>query len=165
MNRFLIGLLLFVSVGALVQARENLTRAKDFKGLTVTGDKINLSDYKGQVVILDFWASWCKPCQKEFPFLIELYNTYYKKGLTVITVNLDENPVNMKKFLSKLKAKVLFPLIVDKEGKIPAMYKVEAMPTTLFIDKRGMIRSRHTGFKDSHKPIYHKELQLLLAEK
>lgn len=150
---------------ALLHASENSPTAADFSWMTTSGDKIKLSDFKGKVVILDFWASWCKPCQAELPFLVELFDNYKNQELMIVTVNLDEYEADKKKFLAKLNVKVPFPIISDKDGKLPSLYQVEGMPTTLFIDKKGAIRYRHTGFKKSHRKKYEEELQTLLQEK
>ncbi|MFQ5824689.1 MAG: TlpA family protein disulfide reductase [bacterium] len=160
-------LTLFLSVIALTTcfSKERNTLAPNFKGITSKGDAIKLSDFKGKVILLDFWASWCRPCQKEFPFLIDLYNENKEKDFIILTINLDEQIVNMNKFLSKLEREVPLTIIVDKDGKIPLIYEVEAMPTTIFIDKKGVIRYRHTGFKESHKLKYKNELNNLLTEK
>lgn len=144
---------------------EKVSVATDFTGVTTDGQKIKLSDYKGKVVILDFWASWCTPCRQEFPFLIELYNQYRKKGLVVIGINLDERSADREKFLAKLKSQVPFPIVADSKGKLAELYRVEGMPTTLFIDRQGRIRYGHTGFKEDHKRNYKKELDVLLGEK
>lgn len=164
MRKIILALLLSLMAATTSFAKEKNTLAPNFKGITTTGDAIKLSDYKGNVVVLDFWASWCAPCQKEFPFLIDLYNKNQKEDFVVIAVNLDEELANMKKFLAKLDTKVPFPIILDQDGKIPPKYDVDAMPTTLFIDKKGVIRYRHTGFKESHKRRYVNELNELLAE-
>ncbi len=139
--------------------------AANFSGQTASGDTVQLADYKGRVVVLDFWASWCKPCQKEFPFLIDLYEAYHEAGLVVIGINLDENPANMRTFLAKLKRKTPFPVIVDPKGKLPQIYNVEGMPTTVFIDRNGFIRYRQTGFETAHKARYVSVVKSLLGEK
>ncbi|MFQ5709620.1 MAG: TlpA family protein disulfide reductase [bacterium] len=146
-------------------ARETASAAANFDAVTSSGHKIKLSDFKGKVVVLDFWASWCKPCQKELPFLVDLCNQRKGKDFVVIAVNLDEQASNMKKFLSKLHVKVPFPIIVDRQGLIPPLYQVKAMPTTLLIDKQGVIRYRHRGFKESHKATLAAELNKLLQQK
>lgn len=138
--------------------------ALDFQVKTITGDQLKLSQLRGQVVLIDFWASWCKPCQKEFPFLVELHQRYAKKGFTVVAINLDEHPASMKKFLEKLETKVPFPVVADPKGKLPELYHVEGMPTTVFIDRNGFVRYRQVGFEDKHKKKYESIVVALLGE-
>lgn len=150
--------------GSSVVAQKVDAPAPLFTGFTAAGDTVNIADYQGKVVILDFWASWCVPCRKEFPFLIELYNDYQEKGLEIIAVNIDTKQKNMDKFLNKPKNKATFPIIWDADSKIPPIYELKAMPTTIFIDRKGVIRFRHSGFNNSHKDDYRKEVELLLKE-
>jgi thiol-disulfide isomerase/thioredoxin len=116
------------------------------------------------VVLLDFWASWCIPCRKEMPFLVEFYNANKDKKFVILAVNIDDKAENMNKFLSQLDTRVPFPIIHDAKKEIPPKYDLQAMPTTAFIDKSGNIRYRHTGFKDSYKEDFSKELETLLSE-
>ena len=157
--------LALMSAGAL--AKENAVETTDFQGVTIAGEEINLSDYRGKVVIVDFWASWCGPCKKEFPFLVQLYkkvNKGERQYLEILAINLDGQPEMMKKFLTDLDDEVPFPILTDPEGKLPKKYKVEAMPTTLFIDREGKIRFRHQGFEKDHMQTYISELMALLKE-
>ena len=159
----LLCLVLFVfSIG---MANNNITPATNFEGLAINGNKISLADFRGKVVLIDFWASWCKPCQKELPFLTELYNQNKNKDFVVIAINLDEHKENMQKFLDDMQWRVRFPVIRDPKGKIPTLYKVNALPTTLLVDKKGYIRYQHKGFKDSFKPQYIEEVNSLLQDK
>jgi len=138
--------------------------APDFEGHTMAGKTLSLSELKGQVVLLDFWASWCKPCQKEFPFLVKLSKQYRKKGLRVVAVNLDEDAAKMKKFLGRLHLLIPFPVVSDPKGKIARLYKVDRMPTTALIGRDGKMHFRHGGFKDSFKKEYLAEINSLLQE-
>ncbi|MFQ5651155.1 MAG: TlpA family protein disulfide reductase [bacterium] len=147
--------------------KDNADLAMNFKGVSTTGEKIVLSELRGKVVVLDFWASWCGPCRKEFPFLIKLYkefNSEEDKNLEIVAVNLDEHSENMNKFLAKLKVETPFPVMPDPKGSLPKLYKVEGMPTTIFIDRKGVIRFRHTGFTEKERQKYVKELTQLLNE-
>ena len=133
-----------------------------FSGTTTTGEELKLSDYKGRVVLLDFWASWCGPCREEIPFLIDLYNDHHEEGFVILTINIDDEFENAKAFLEALDDQVPFPVVVDPEKRLPALYEIEAMPTSVFIDKKGIVRYWHDGFKASHQQRYRDELTTLL---
>lgn len=154
-------LVLMMLAGGLAQ--EVGTPAPEFIGKTAEGQEVKLSDFKGKVVLLDFWASWCAPCLKEMPFLVEFYEQNKDAEFMVIAINIDDKAANMNKFLQKLKTGVPFPVIHDAKKEIPPLYNPESMPTTVFIDKKGIIRYRHTGFKDSYKEEFAQELATLLA--
>ncbi|MCB0281545.1 MAG: TlpA family protein disulfide reductase [Calditrichae bacterium] len=136
-----------------------------FKGTDLDGKEINLTDYRGKIVLLDFWASWCGPCQQELPFLVDLYSDHQNDDFVVLAVNIDNEKENMMRFLKKKYATRVFPVIFDSEKAIPPLYDLQAMPTSFFIDKKGMIRFTHTGFKDSDKKQFTEELTTLLREK
>ena len=136
-----------------------------FSGTSMDGKTVQLSDYKGKVVLLDIWASWCGPCKKEMPFLIDIDKRYRDKGLVILAVNIDKDVQNIKKFISCLEVPPVFPVIIDNESKIPPLYQLKGMPTTVLIDREGLIRYRHTGFKDEKKDEYLKEISTLLGEK
>ncbi|MFQ5627284.1 MAG: TlpA disulfide reductase family protein [bacterium] len=136
---------------ASVPKSEVNTSALDFTGKTADGKVVKLSDYKGKVVLLDFWASWCGPCKEEFPFLVRLHSKLKDKNFTVLGVNVDIELEKMQDFLAKQKSQPEFPIIFDKQGTLPRLYDVEGMPTTVLIDKKGIIRFRHTGFTKAEK--------------
>src|SRR3954462_4909555 len=99
---------------------------------------------KGQVILLDFWASWCGPCKSSFPVMEELSKKYAGEGLIIIAVSVDEKKENMQRFLKS--EKVSFTVVRDAEHKLVAAADVKAMPTSLLIDRFGKIRFIHTGF-------------------
>lgn len=151
---------IFIAALALIAcssaaATEKDSKALDFTGKTSTGQLVKLSDYRGKVVLLDFWASWCGPCKKEFPFLVQLHRKLQDKNFVVLAINLDTDAVKMQDFLSKQKPGPAFPILVDPGGKLPVLYDVEGMPTTVLIDKKGIVRYRHLGFtaKDKKKLV------------
>jgi len=149
----------------LLNAQDIGKEAPEFTGKTTDGEKISLTDYRGKVLVVDFWASWCRPCKEGFPFLIELYGEYSDKGFSVLGVNLDEDVNNMKNFIKKLGKEVKFANITDPESKIGNQYNVEAIPTTLVIDKKGILRYMHVGFSESEKSKFKTEIETLLNEK
>ncbi len=134
----------------------------DFNATTVSGTQMKLSDLSGKVIFLDFWASWCKPCKEEFPYLINLYNSYKDSGFVVVAVNVDNEKDKLDGFLSNLGADVPFTVVTDTKGKIPELYNLDAMPTSYLIDKKGIIKFKHIGFEQSDKEKYVKEITELL---
>jgi thiol-disulfide isomerase/thioredoxin len=162
--RFLLVLLVTAFIGSGICQDKEDSPAPDFQGKTYNGKEIKLSDYHGKVVLLDFWASWCPPCREEMPQLIKFYKAHDKTDFQLIAVNIDNNKGNMENFLDKLFPQPEFPIVVDNNQKIPALFNIEAMPTTIFIDKKGNIRYRHDGFKDSYVSDFNSELTKLLKE-
>jgi thiol-disulfide isomerase/thioredoxin len=121
-----------------------------------------LSDLAGQVVYLDFWASWCKPCRQSFPWMNQMQQKYASQGLQIIAINLDTESSLAKDFLDKVPAQI--PIIYDPEGNIASNYQLLGMPSSYLIDKKGKIRFAHKGFFTRTKPLYEQELVLLLSE-
>ncbi|MDA3844436.1 MAG: TlpA disulfide reductase family protein [Candidatus Kapabacteria bacterium] len=162
MNKIYISILFFVVFAITAGSVEINSTAPDFKAVDINGKEISLKDFKGKVIILDFWASWCGPCVKELPFLSELYNKYKDQGLEVVAVNIDKRSKNAKKFLKRIKFDPNFSIILDNEQKIPPKFNFETMPTTFIIDKTGLIRFIHEGFTEDIKSKFEKELKELL---
>jgi thiol-disulfide isomerase/thioredoxin len=138
--------------------------APAFEGKTPEGKEIKLSDYSGKVVLIDFWASWCPPCREEMPELVKFYKSHSNPKFEIIAVNIDNDVNNMKHFIDKLVSKPNFPIIADNNQQIPPLFNIGAMPTTIFIDKKGTIRYRHDGFKQSYVNDFNEELTQLLKE-
>jgi len=116
------------------------TPAPDFTGKDMNNNTIKLSDYNGKVILLDFWASWCVPCKKSFPFFIDYFNNNKDTNFTIIAVNVDTDNKNFLQFKDKLEHEIPFTVILDNENKIINIYNVESMPTTIIIDKKGIFR-------------------------
>jgi thiol-disulfide isomerase/thioredoxin len=124
---------------------------------------LNLSAYKGKVVYLDFWASWCTPCQQSFPWMNSLQQIYGRDGLVVIGVNLDHDPALAREFLSDNGAN--FGIVYDPDGTIAQQFKPPSMPTSYLIDREGRIRYVHPGFYVSKEGDYVADLMQLLKQK
>jgi thiol-disulfide isomerase/thioredoxin len=133
-------------------------------GAEASDTSIDLADFRGKVVYVDFWASWCAPCQVSIPLLSELRNNYAEQGLAfeVVAINVDSDPADGTDFL--LDVPVQYVVLSDPEGKTPALYGVKGMPTSYLVDKAGKVRLVHSGFKRSDIDMIADEVQKLLAE-
>jgi thiol-disulfide isomerase/thioredoxin len=123
---------------------------------------IKLSDYKGKVIYLDFWASWCIPCRKSFPWMNELQKRYGSKGFKVIAVNLDQEQDKARAFLQKIPAN--FTVAFDPEGVSATAFKVKGMPSTYLIDRTGKITFSHIGFREKEIPAMELKIKQLLRK-
>ncbi len=127
------------------------------------GKLVQLDALKGKVVLVDFWASWCAPCKEELPELEKLYKKYADKGFVIVGVNIDEEPSNMDRFLKG--QKLSFTIVRDTaDHAVAGRYKPTKMPSSYLIDKKGIVRHVHAGFKASDKATFDKEISALLAE-
>jgi thiol-disulfide isomerase/thioredoxin len=135
------------------------TPAPGWKLTDLNGRNVNFSDFRGKVVILDFWATWCVPCRVEIPHFVELQKQYGAKGVAVIGVSLDEQgPDVVKRFVKQFE--VNYSIVIGNE-KIAEKYGgIVALPTTFVIDRQGRIVNQHIGYDD--KAVFEKEIQSLL---
>jgi cytochrome c biogenesis protein CcmG/thiol:disulfide interchange protein DsbE len=133
--------------------------APDFELPTDAGP-VSLQAMRGRVVYLDFWASWCKPCRKSFPWMNALQAKYRDKGLQIIAVNIDSDPEQVKRFLEKYPAD--FIVAYDAEGKVAKQYQVKGMPSSYLIDKQGNIHAEHVGFREEDKARVETQINYLL---
>lgn len=114
--------------------------------LPAAADKtIRLADYRGKVVLLDFWASWCGPCKQSFPWMNEMQSKYAAQGLVVLAVNVDQKRADADKFLAEVPAK--FTVLFDDKGATPKAYAVKTMPSSLLIGPDGTVKEVHRGFR------------------
>jgi thiol-disulfide isomerase/thioredoxin len=137
-------------------------QAENFKlpGLDRT---VKLSDSKGKLVYLDFWASWCGSCRQSFPWMNELARKYSAQGLEIIAVNLDARNEDARKFLSETPAS--FTIAFDPKGTTPKQYDVKGMPTSALIGKDGRIVFKHVGFNHNSRDEMEKAIQDALGVK
>lgn len=126
------------------------------------GQKISLDDYKGKVVYLDFWASWCGPCRKSLPALNDIRNKYASRGFEVIAINVDENPDDGLKFLREYS--VSYPIAYDPKGAVPAAYQLKGMPYAFLIDRKGVVRHIHEGYRDGDQDKIETMVKALLGK-
>lgn len=126
------------------------------------GQKISLSDYKGKVVYLDFWASWCGPCRKSLPALNDIRNKYASRGFEVIAINVDENPEDGLKFLREFS--VSYPVAYDPKGAVPATYQLKGMPYAFLIDRQGTVHHIHEGYREGDQAKIETMVKALLGK-
>ena len=109
---------------------------------TITGQKLNLSDLKGKIVLINFWATWCPPCREEMPYFEEIYRRYREKGFTIIAVSVDANENFVKDFVKDYD--ISFPVSMDKEG-LSDMFGVSSLPMSFLYDESGKLIKRKIG--------------------
>lgn len=133
----------------------------DFKLATDSGF-IESASISGEVVYIDFWASWCKPCQKSFPWLNQIQDKYEDKGFRVLAINLDKDKALADKFLAQIPAN--FTIAYDPEGKSAESFQVQGMPSSYLVDRTGHLRARHIGFREDDKAELEQAVVKLLQE-
>ncbi len=117
--------------------------------------------HQGKVIYLDFWASWCSPCKKSFPWLNTMLEKYQQQGFVVLSVNLDSDKKYASNFLQQTPA--LFSIIYDSRGRLAEKYQLKGMPSSFLFDRRGQLLSRHSGFNDKKKFSFEQQIQKALA--
>jgi thiol-disulfide isomerase/thioredoxin len=128
-----------------------------------TKGNIQLKSYRGKVVYVDFWASWCGPCRQSLPALNKIYKKLRKKGFVVIAINLDEEKPDAMAFLKQFP--VGYPTARDIKGTTPDNYGLQGMPTAYLIDKKGKVRLIHEGFKKADTAELSQKITALLKQK
>ncbi len=138
------------------------TAAGDFALPTRDGGTVHLSELRGQVVMINFWASWCGPCRQEMPLLQQLYGKYEPLGFTLLGVNVEPDSTQAQDWLKKVP--VTFPILFDRDNKVSAQFGVEAMPSTVLIDREGNVRHVHRGYKAGDESTYADLVRSLVKE-
>jgi peroxiredoxin len=138
------------------------TAAPDFTLRSLGGPNMRLQEQRGQVVLVNFWATWCGPCRKEMPHLNRIADKYKSSGLVMLGVNVDDDVRNAAEVAAKLG--VRFPVLLDTDKKVIRLYDLNAMPSTLVIDRSGRVRYLHRGYQDGYEDLYDKQIRDLLKE-
>ena len=136
--------------------------APDFALKSSTGENLRLSEYRGDVVMVNFWATWCGPCRQEMPLLDELYNRYQRVGFNLLGVNIDDDSRRAMQMVEELG--VDFPVLFDARKEVSKLYDVDAMPVTVIIDRQGTVRYVHQGYKPGYEDMYLDQIRSLLRE-
>jgi thiol-disulfide isomerase/thioredoxin len=136
--------------------------APNFTLKSMGGNNLKLSEMTGNVVLINFWASWCGPCREEMPLLNALHKKYQPLGFTVLGVNVEENVDGARSFLKNVP--VDFPILLDNTNEVSKRYKVVAMPTTVVVDRDGNMRFLHEGYKPGDEKKYRQMIKKLIRE-
>lgn len=137
--------------------------APDFSLENSAGGKINLADYKGKVVLLDFWATWCPPCRMSTPAIVKLNQKFKGKDLAVIGVSLDEDASNVVPPYIK-KENVVHTIVYGNDSNVTQDYQVRAIPTFFLLDKKGVVYKQYAGFYPGLEKEWEKEIVKLLGD-
>jgi peroxiredoxin len=136
--------------------------APDFTLRGTEGKNLRLAEQRGQVVMVNFWATWCAPCRVEMPHLNKIYDRYRSSGFLLLGVNVDQDP--LKASTAATQWGIRFPVLFDAEKKVVKAYDVSAMPTTVIVDRDGAMRHVHRGYRDGYELQYDKQVRELLKE-
>lgn len=118
-------------------------QAPSFEAVALTGDTINLSDYEGQVVMLNFWATWCPPCRAEMPAIQSAYSERHDEGFMVLAINASESAETIAPFVQMIGME--FPVLMDLSGRLQRQFAIQSYPTSIFIDGTGQVYAQHSG--------------------
>jgi len=136
--------------------------APDFTLRSLEGGNLRLAEQRGQVVLVNFWATWCGPCKQEMPHLNRLYDKYRASGFVLLGVNVDEDPRQAAGTASKLG--MHFPVLFDADKSVSRLYDLQSMPATVLIDRDGRVRYLHRGYRDGLEQSYEKQIRELVKE-
>ena len=127
-----------------------------------SGKPVALNDFKGKVVLINFWASWCGPCRKEMPILDQLQKQYQPRGFTMVGVNVEPNSSDAVNWLKA--TPVSFPILFDRDSTVSKLYQVQGMPNTVIVDRKGNVRFIHRGYKAGEENEYLDQIRALIRE-
>ena len=144
-------------------AADGAVPAPQFSLASRAGGEVSLADLRGQVVMINFWASWCGPCRQEFPALDQIYAKYKPMGFTLVAINVESEKADAEKFLSATPAS--FPILFDPDNTVSGKYGVSAMPTTVLVDRQGRVRWQHRAYKPGDEAKYIEQIRAALREK
>jgi peroxiredoxin len=154
---------LFVTAGSVAAAPTLVGKdAPDFVLKSLDGPNLRLSEFRGQVVLVSFWARWASDSREELPALDRIYTTYQRAGLVVLGVSVDEDVRRARDFAGAMK--VRYPILLDTSPEIGRDYLLERMPVTVLVDREGIVRYSNVGFKRGDERAYLDQIRELLRE-
>ncbi len=156
----IVGVLLGGAAGAAPAPHSS---APDFTLRAMNGPNLRLAEQRGQVVMLNFWATWCGPCRQEMPQLDRLYAKYRASGFVLLGVNIDDDARAASELATRLGVK--FPVLLDTQKQVAKLYELSAMPATVLIDRDGKVRWLHRGYREGVEATYEQQIRDLLKER
>jgi thiol-disulfide isomerase/thioredoxin len=162
-----------LSISTAIQAKELTGKMPDFTLAQAKGPNIRLENLKGQVVMMNFWATWCGPCRQEMPELEALYQRYKNSGFTILGINIENsNNVEKRKEIENFitETNLSFPILYDFKKEVTTIIEQDfinkrmGMPTTIFIDRNGNTRFFHEAYRPGDENKYEKVINILLSE-
>ena len=145
-----------------VSANDVSGPAPNFALQSRDGGPVSLEDFRGEVVMINFWATWCGPCRQEMPHLEALYQRYGSLGFTLLGVNVEDDPEGAARWLEE--TPVSFPILFDPKNEVSQLYDVIAMPTTVLVDRQGNMRFLHHGYQPGYENDYQTQIRTLIRE-
>ena len=143
-------------------AETNEKEAPDFALRSLEGQNLRLSEFRGEVVMINFWASWCGACRQAMPALNELDEKYRRAGLVLLSINIDDETPRAEQMALGLK--IRFPVLRDEQKAVSRLYQADTMPLTVLVDREGTVRYSHVGYNLGDERKYISELRTLLNE-
>ena len=161
MRHLLLPLLIGLCFGAQAAVTPQ-SAAPDFTLRGADGRNLRLNEQRGQVVLVNFWATWCGPCRQEMPHLNRLYDKYHASGFTLLGVNIDDDPRQAASTASRMGLK--FPVLLDADKAVSKLYDLGSMPATVLIDRDGKVRFLHRGYREGMEEAYERQIRELVKE-
>ena len=162
LHTMITALVVIIVLSTDVSAALEQSAAPDFTLKSTDGRNLRLSEYRGEVVLINFWASWCGPCRQEMPILSDLHERYKSLGFTVLGINVEEDSTDARRLLGK--TPVSFPVLLDNTSSVSRQYDVVAMPSTVLVDRNGNMRYLHKGYKPGLEEQYLRQVRELIRE-
>lgn len=158
----LVTLLVGVAITSVSLAEIQGASAPDFVLKSVAGTNLRLSEYRGQVVMLSFWASWCGRCRSQLEGLVSLYDRYEGAGFELLAISLDTSSAQAGDTVSAIE--IGFPVLHDPSGSVGELYEVDSMPRIVLIDRDGVVREVFEGYRRGREEEYLERVRALLRE-